>query len=169
MLQFAARLGDDVVHPIPPKLTGGPCSPNVVIGGQHAWLAIDPADLVALMRTIEEAKVAVLKAETATAIAKEKSPGTAAVGIAEANEVKVKAEQCEKIASAIGSLASKGVSIHACVSLLPAPAPGIVVTGSTTVKINGLPACRVGDTILEGLLHAPNLIKGGCPTVIVGG
>ncbi|MBO0904639.1 PAAR domain-containing protein [Jiella sonneratiae] len=43
---------------------------------------------------------------------------------------------------------------------------GVVVDGSPTVLINGQPACRLGDTIVEG--RERNLITGGCPSVIVG-
>ena len=44
----------------------------------------------------------------------------------------------------------------------------VVVDGSTTVFINKLPACRVGDTIVEAI-GPPNKIAMGCPTVIIGG
>jgi uncharacterized Zn-binding protein involved in type VI secretion len=165
MSQPAARIGDPVLHPIPPVLTGAPVSTNVLISNRPAWRGIDPADLANLMKMIEEAKAEVTKAQTASASA----AGTPAAGAAQANEAKVKLEQAAKIADAIGNLAGKGVSIHACGSLLPTPAPGIVITGSQTVQINGLPACRMGDTILEGLLHAPNQIAAGDPTVMIGG
>lgn len=39
--------------------------------------------------------------------------------------------------------------------------------GSTTVFINKMPACRMGDT-LQGA-GPPNTIAKGCPTVIIGG
>lgn len=44
---------------------------------------------------------------------------------------------------------------------------GMVPTGSLTVRINGLPAARVGDTIVEAT--APNAIVAGEPTVNIGG
>jgi uncharacterized Zn-binding protein involved in type VI secretion len=37
-----------------------------------------------------------------------------------------------------------------------------------TVSINSLPACRVGDTVVEAL-GPPNKIAVGLPTVIIGG
>jgi uncharacterized Zn-binding protein involved in type VI secretion len=37
-----------------------------------------------------------------------------------------------------------------------------------TVSINGLPACRMGDTIVEAV-GPPNKITMGCPTVFIGG
>jgi uncharacterized Zn-binding protein involved in type VI secretion len=44
---------------------------------------------------------------------------------------------------------------------------GTVLVGSLTVRINGLSAVRVGDTIVEAT--APNAIMDGEPTVIIGG
>ena len=46
--------------------------------------------------------------------------------------------------------------------------PGVVIDGSQTVLINNLPACRLGDTIIEAL-GPPNKIIMGLPTVIIGG
>ena len=43
---------------------------------------------------------------------------------------------------------------------------GTVVAGSSTVLINGLPATRQGDTIVES--GPPNTIVSGCPSVIIG-
>jgi uncharacterized Zn-binding protein involved in type VI secretion len=43
---------------------------------------------------------------------------------------------------------------------------GTVALGSVTVKINGLPAVRQGDTIVES--GPPNAIAVGCPTVMIG-
>jgi uncharacterized Zn-binding protein involved in type VI secretion len=44
----------------------------------------------------------------------------------------------------------------------------VVIDGSATVLINNMPACRMGDTILEPL-GPPNKIVKGEMTVIVGG
>jgi hypothetical protein len=44
---------------------------------------------------------------------------------------------------------------------------GVVATGSSTVLIEGLPAARMGDTIVES--GSPNTVVGGCPTVIIDG
>lgn len=44
---------------------------------------------------------------------------------------------------------------------------GVVVGGSRTVLINGLPACRKGDIIIEPL-GPPNIIAKGCLTVFIG-
>ena len=54
---------------------------------------------------------------------------------------------------------------------MPPPVPhglGVVIDGSQTVLINNLPACRMGDTIIEAL-GPPNKIIMGMPTVIIGG
>src|SRR6202011_1772615 len=45
--------------------------------------------------------------------------------------------------------------------------PGVVVDGSPTVLINGLPACRQGDTIIEAI-GPPDKILLGMQTVIIG-
>ena len=45
--------------------------------------------------------------------------------------------------------------------------PGVVIDGSATVFINGLPACRQGDTVIEAL-GPPNKIAMGMPTVQIG-
>ncbi|NJK54202.1 MAG: hypothetical protein HC936_18050 [Leptolyngbyaceae cyanobacterium SU_3_3] len=115
------------------------------------------------MKTVEDAKIAIAKAEKATELA----PAPAKTA-AKANEEKTKIEQTKKVVDAIANLATSGVSIHACAALLPTSAAGIVTTGSLTVKINGLPACRSGDVLFEGL-HLPNAITKGCPTVVIGG
>jgi uncharacterized Zn-binding protein involved in type VI secretion len=58
---------------------------------------------------------------------------------------------------------------HACpqVTVLVPHVGGIVAMGSTTVLINGLPAARQGDQIVEAA--PPNAIAMGCPTVSIGG
>ena len=58
---------------------------------------------------------------------------------------------------------------HACplVTVLVPHVGGVVLLGSTTVFINGLPAARQGDAIVEAA--PPNTIAIGCPTVLIGG
>jgi len=51
---------------------------------------------------------------------------------------------------------------------VPPHGPGVVITGSATVLVNFMPACRMGDTILEAI-GPPNTISMGCMTVIIGG
>ena len=61
-----------------------------------------------------------------------------------------------------------GVDIHNC-PLVSGTVPhvgGVVQMGSTTVFINGFPAVRQGDVIVES--GPPNTITMGCPTVMIG-
>ena len=45
---------------------------------------------------------------------------------------------------------------------------GVVAKGSVaTVMIGGVPACRLGDQVVE--VGPPNPIAAGCPTVEIGG
>ncbi|KAB2936379.1 MAG: hypothetical protein F9K25_00955 [Candidatus Contendobacter sp.] len=66
--------------------------------------------------------------------------------------------------------AAAGADIHMCTTPLPIPphGPGVVIDGSKTVFINNLPACRMGDTILEAV-GPPNKIAKGEMTVLIGG
>ena len=78
------------------------------------------------------------------------------------------------VSASMGSMitgASGGADIHNCLTPVPPPVPhglGVVIDGSQTVLINNLPACRLGDTIIEAL-GPPNKIIMGLPTVIIGG
>ena len=57
---------------------------------------------------------------------------------------------------------------HAC-PLSDGPKPhvgGVVIKGSTSVMISGLPAARQGDQVVEA--GAPNPIIAGDPTVLIG-
>lgn len=61
-----------------------------------------------------------------------------------------------------------GSDMHTC-PLSDGPKPhvgGVVAMGSTTVLINGLPAVRQGDQIIEA--GPPNVIAIGEPTVLIG-
>jgi hypothetical protein len=64
--------------------------------------------------------------------------------------------------SAIGGMAD----IHMCPIPVPVPphGPGMVTKASTTVEINGLPACRMDDKVFEACGGADPIL-GGCPTV----
>ncbi|MEH2452240.1 PAAR domain-containing protein [Nostoc sp.] len=166
----AARLGDTVQHPMPPVLTRGPGSQNVYIGGKPAWRGL-PAMQAQIIKDAKQAGDKVVKAaEKATD--KATPPPVKVIAYA--------AEQGEKggIESSIGGLITSTaasaappaiVDIHACVtpSRVVPHGPGVVIDGSNTVLINGLPACFVGNTILEPL-GEPNKITGGCQTVLIG-
>jgi uncharacterized Zn-binding protein involved in type VI secretion len=61
------------------------------------------------------------------------------------------------------------VDMHSC-PLSNGPQPhtgGVVAVGSTTVFINGMPAARMNDQIVEA--GPPNSIVSGCLTVMIGG
>ena len=150
----AARVGDPVTIPVPPVLTATG-SLNVVIGKFPAWRGASPEAVAKLMEVQKQAQIAIAKAEAATAAA----AGTPASGAAKANEEKTKLEQKKNMADAIASLAAV-TDVHA--------GRGVVKDGSLTVLINGLPACRQGDIVLEGL-SITDPITGGFPTVLIGG
>jgi uncharacterized Zn-binding protein involved in type VI secretion len=62
-----------------------------------------------------------------------------------------------------------GIDVHVC-PLVTGVVPhtgGVVAVGSLTVLINGMPAARQGDTIVES--GPPNKIALGCLNVLVGG
>ncbi|MEH2300418.1 MAG: PAAR domain-containing protein [Nostoc sp.] len=75
------------------------------------------------------------------------------------------------MSTTIRSAAAAGADIHNCATPSPVPphGPGVVIDGSKTVLINNLPACRMGDTIIEALGPLPNKITRGNPTVLIGG
>src|SRR5574340_1055244 len=62
-----------------------------------------------------------------------------------------------------------GADFHACplVNGVQPHVGGMVVMGSLTVLIGGMPAARMSDSIVEA--GGPNLIAVGCPTVMIGG
>ncbi|MBX3297310.1 MAG: PAAR domain-containing protein [Acidobacteria bacterium] len=161
----AARITDNVVHPLPPVLTPGPGSLNVLIGYLPAWRGMPLAAVAALQAAKTAADTAIKAAEAATAAA----AGTPGAPAAKAAEEATKAATLASMSSAISG-ASGGADIHACTTPLPIPphGPGVVITGSATVMINNLPAARMGDTILEAI-GPPNTIVKGEMTVIIGG
>lgn len=161
----AARITDNVLHPLPPVLTPGPGSLNVLIGFLPAWRGVGAAAAAALQaaKQISDTTLQVAAAATVAAMG---TPGAPAAKLAE-ETAKTTA------AAAMGSMisgAAAGADIHACVTPLPVPphGPGVVIDGSTTVMINNLPACRLGDTVLEAL-GPPNKIVKGDFTVMIGG
>ncbi len=161
----AARITDKVTHLLPPVLTGGPGSLNVLIGGLRAWRGV-PAATATTIQAAKKASDTVIKtAETATKAA----AGTPAAPAAKAAEEATKAAEAGIMSSTIISNAAMA-DIHVCTTPSPLPphGPGVVINGSTTVLINGLPACRMGDQIVEAL-GSPNKIDGGCRTVLIGG
>ena len=160
----AARITDAVAHPLPPILSPGPGSPNVLIGFLPAWRGIPLAAVGPLQAAKQAATVAVQSAEAAAVAAAPTPGGAAARAAAEATKGAIAAQMAALINSA-GAMADK----HMCATPLPIPphGVGVVINGSPTVLINSLPACRQGDTVLEAL-GPPNTIAMGLPTVIIG-
>jgi len=161
----AARVTDPVVHPLPPLLSPGPGSHTTLIGFLPAWRGIPAAAVGALQAAKQAADIAIQSAEATTAAAV--GP---AVPIAYAAEQAVKASMLASMTSVIQGAAGGGSDIHACMTPLPVPphGPGVIIDGSKTVMIDNLPACRMGDTILEAV-GPPNKVAMGCQTVIIGG
>ena len=160
----AARITDAVLHPLPPVLTGGPGSPNVLIGNLPAWRGIPLAASAALLSAKLSADMTIQTAQAAT-VAAAGTPGLPGVKAAEET---TKAATALSMSSAVMSSAV-GADIHNCTTPLPVPphGPGVVIDGSATVLINNLPACRMGDTIVEAV-GPPNKIAMGCSTVLIG-
>ncbi len=161
----AARITDNVIHPLPPVLTPGPGSMNVLIGFLPAWRGMPLAAVAALQAAKTVADTAIQTAMAATVAA----AGTPGLPAAKAAEELAKTTAAASMGSAI-SAASAGADKHACVTPFPVPphGVGVVIDGSATVMINNLPACRMGDTILEAI-GPPNKIAKGEMTVIIGG
>ena len=67
------------------------------------------------------------------------------------------------MASAIAASSVGGADKHLCAW----HGAGVVIDGSRTVFINKLPACRMGDTIIEPI-DPPNKITRGCFSVLIG-
>ena len=166
MSRPAARITDAVAYPLPPVLTGGPGSPNVLIGNLPAWRGIHLASAGAILSAKAVSETGIKTAEAAT-IAAAGTPGLPAAKMAEET---TKATAAASMSSTIVSSAG-GADIHNCATpALPPPphGPGVVINGSPTVLINGLPASRLGDTIVEAF-GPPNKILAGCATVLIGG
>ncbi len=164
---LAARVLDPVLHVVPGLLQVGPGSTDVLIGGRPAWRGI-PLAVAAGLQAAKSASDSRLAAAKAATVAAAGTPGGPA---AKAAEETLKVAEAAAMSAAITGAAG-GADIHTCVSAVPVPAPpphgvGVVIDGSPTVLINGLPACRVADTILEAF-GPPNKIMMGQPNVIIG-
>lgn len=161
----AARVMDPVLHPLPGMLMPGPGSMNVIIGGMLAWRGV-PAAAAAAIQGAKQTSDAALRVAAGATLAAAGTPGAPA---AKAAEEAAKTAALAAMSSMITG-ASGGADIHNCLTLMPPQphGPGVVIDGSQTVLINNLPACRLGDTIIEAL-GPPNKIMMGLPTVIIGG
>src|SRR5215472_3500932 len=98
-MPLAARVTDPVVHPLPPVLTPGPGSPNVLIGFLPAWRAIPTAAAAGVMAAKQAADATVQAAEAATLAA----AGTPGAPAAYAAEQATKAATLASMSSALAS------------------------------------------------------------------
>jgi uncharacterized Zn-binding protein involved in type VI secretion len=156
-MKMAARPNDNVVHPLSPILGPGPGSVTVYIGGLPAWRGI-PSAAVGALQAMKKASEIRIKAAEATAAAAMGTPGAPA---AKAAEQALKAVEGAVMSGTILS-GAMGADIHNCTTPLVAPphGPGVVIDASKTVFINGLPAARAGDTILEALGPTNKIVRG---------
>jgi uncharacterized Zn-binding protein involved in type VI secretion len=158
----AARITDNVAHPLPPVLTGGPTAITVIIGFLPAWRGIGGAAAAAIQAANQTATTSIKAAEA-----------TSAAAVGPAAPIAYAAEQALKaslLASMSSMITGSGTDIHMCVTPSPIPphGPGVVTTPSATVMIANMPAARMGDTITEAI-GPPNKIVKGEMTVIIGG
>jgi uncharacterized Zn-binding protein involved in type VI secretion len=118
---------------------------------------------------LQSAKKTVDITITSVEAASKAATGTPGAPAAIAAEQTAKATAAASMSALINGAAA-GADRHMCSTPLPIPphGPGVVISGSKTVLINGLPACRMGDQILEAL-GPPNTITKGCTTVLIGG
>jgi uncharacterized Zn-binding protein involved in type VI secretion len=139
-----------------------------MIGNQPAWRGMPLAAVPGLMAAKTSSDLAV----TTAMVAANGATGTPAYPGLKATEVTAETTATTSLTSAMSS-AGAGADQHMCATPLAPPvsppphSAGMVITGSLTVLINNLPACRQGDTILE-CLGPPNTISMGFPTVIIG-
>jgi len=116
MSRPSARITDAVAHPLPPVLTGGPGSPNVLIGNLPAWRGIPLASAGAILSAKALSETGIKAAEAATRAAAG-TPGLPAPKMAEET---TKATAAASMSSTIVSRAG-GADIHNCATPLPLP------------------------------------------------
>ena len=95
----AARVGDPVAHPLPPLLTGGTGSPNVIIGGKPAWRGLPAAAAAGILAAKKAADLTIQTAQAATAAAS----GTPGYAAAKATEETTKASSAAAMSATIMS------------------------------------------------------------------
>ncbi|MGB3191277.1 MAG: PAAR domain-containing protein [Limnoraphis sp.] len=148
----AARLGDMTAHGT--LLKPGLGSPNVMIGGKPAWRGLNPAAAAQLASLMPQNMKSIDPLTTTT----------------DTNESILSSEDLNQLSKNQSKLLKiMGTTDQTLCEMPVAPphANGVVINGSSTVLINGLPACRQGDLIQE--TTSVNTIILGCPTVFIGG
>lgn len=147
----AARVLDPTAHGQPLSVKG-PGSSDVLIGKKKAWRGLTPLMMGKFLQTIFDTEV---KLKLKDMIRTSKPDLYLAIKIQEKDDIKASAQ----------------VDFHSCSNQKIPPAPpdlmGAVINGSSTVFINGLAACREGDTIQE--VAITNKIMRGCHNVRIGG
>ncbi len=167
----AARVSDMTSHGTP--LTPGPGSLNVLIGSLPAWRGL-PAAAAAALQSAQAVSDAAIKVTEAATVAAAGTPGAPAAYAAEQAAKTAAAAAMASMMSglAAGAAAASGgmPDMHICPVPTPLPphGPGYVIDGSKTVLVNGLPLCRMGDTVIEAL-GGPNKIALGAMQVMIGG
>ena len=170
----AARVTDSTAHLMTP-LAPGPGSFNVIIGKKPAWRGL-PAAAGAALQTAQSISDGVIKGLEAATITAAPTPGAPAAAAAEQAGKTAAATAMSTMMSGLASAAGASTGgagvpdMHLCPvpSPLPPHGPGYVIDGSQTVLTNGLPQCRMGDTVIEAL-GGPDKIVLGEFTVLVGG
>ena len=169
----AARVGDMTSHGTP--LSPGPGSLNVLIGSRPAWRGLPAAAGAALQSAQAMSDIAIKVTEAATVAA----AGTPGAPAAYAAEQAAKTAAAAAMSSMMSGLAAAAAAssggagmpdMHVCPVPTPLPphGPGYVIDGSKTVLVNGLPLCRMSNTVIEAL-GGPNKIVQGEMQVLVGG
>lgn len=154
----AARFTDMTIHGTP--FVPGTGSSNVLIGSLPALRAMSPAAVASFLALI--AKIAVNLQKLSAAITANNVPAAAKA----AKDLKDDATSAMNMISTMDQIV--------CPMLLlkiggPPNGPGVIIGGSTTVQINGMPAGRQGDQIREVMALDPNMVAVGFPTVLIGG
>ncbi|MFO1305433.1 MAG: hypothetical protein U1F54_17035 [Burkholderiales bacterium] len=154
----AARVTDMTIHGTP--FVPGTGSANVLIGNLPALRAMSPAAVASFVALV--AKIAVNAQKLAAALTSNNVPAAAEA----TNNLK------DDVPAAANMIAAMDKIV--CPMLLlkiggPPNGPGVIIGGSTTVQINGLPAGRATDQIREVLALDPNMVAVGFPTVQIGG
>jgi uncharacterized Zn-binding protein involved in type VI secretion len=149
-----------ILSPHTPAVLTGEGSPNVFIGGQPAWRGIGGAQGAQYQQNATNASNLVKDAKTSNQL----------TGVPDkATLDQIQQKQLDSMEAQIKNLPA-GVDIHTCELTEPPPiphGPGVITDGSKTVMINGMPACRMGDTVTEAI-GGPNKVTKGCPTVFIG-
>ena len=154
----AARVTDITIHGTP--FVPGTGSPDVLVGNLPQLRAMSPAAVAAFVALV--AQIAVNAQKLATALTTNNAPAA----LQAANKLKDQVPDAIKMVGAMDKIV--------CPMLLlkiggPPNGPGVIIGGSTTVQINGLPAGRQFDQIREVLALDPNMVAVGFPTVQIGG